>query len=338
MKKENKGISLISLIIIILTIVVMIISGYFIFIYNDIGMKIGLNLQVLTKQINVEEELKNNEVLMGVTEVNGEGIIININDGGDLIHQEDLLILVDELKNSGSQAISINGVRIVNTTYIFCDGTVILIDGIKIGNPFTIKAIGNKDLIYGALTRNGGYIETLNKDKIEINIEKSELINIEKSNKKDIEQHRSISNNVTRLYESNKALGKIKTSGKGLEIVIIEEKAKLTALTFLQMINDLNSAGAEAISINGNRVTNMTDAMDISKKYVLLDSNLISSPYVIKVIGNTENLTKKIRANNSYFSKIENSGNLLQIMSKRLTVEQYIPQNGQSKMLVNYLK
>ena len=55
----------------------------------------------------MNEEISNNEILMGITDVTGEGIIINILDGSDLIHQEDLIILLDELKNAGSQAISI---------------------------------------------------------------------------------------------------------------------------------------------------------------------------------------------------------------------------------------
>ena len=60
---------------------------------------------VLVQNINkkeIEEAILENEKLLGITDVSGEGIIINIQDGSDLIHQEDLIILLDELKNVGS--------------------------------------------------------------------------------------------------------------------------------------------------------------------------------------------------------------------------------------------
>lgn len=163
MRKENKGagadsisaqkgITRIAIVLIVCSVLVL---AYAIFIYSNSIEKINLIYKSITKQINVEDEIQENETLMGISDVSGEGITININDGKDLIHQEDLIIMIDELKNAGSQAISVNGIRVVNSSYIFCDGTVILIDGVKIGNPFIIKAIGNKELIYGAITRNG---------------------------------------------------------------------------------------------------------------------------------------------------------------------------------------
>ena len=104
-----------------------------------------------SNNLNLESELISNEKLLGLSNVSGEGIIINVQDGDDLIHQEDLLILLDELKNAGAQAISINDIRITNYSYIRCDGSVILLDGIKIGNPFCIKALGNSNLLYSSL-------------------------------------------------------------------------------------------------------------------------------------------------------------------------------------------
>ena len=70
-------------------------------------------------------------------------------------------MLVNELKNAGAEAISINDERIISTTSITCDGTVILINGNKISSPFTIKAIGSPALILGAIQRTGGLLEEL---------------------------------------------------------------------------------------------------------------------------------------------------------------------------------
>ena len=120
-----------------------------------------------------EAELKKNNMLLGLTDVTGEGVIVTLkdNDAVDstkvldssylLVHDSDLLGIVNELKNGGAEAISINGERIVSTSSITCEGNVISINGEKISSPFVIKAIG-RPTMYSALSRPGGTIEYLN--------------------------------------------------------------------------------------------------------------------------------------------------------------------------------
>ena len=335
--KNNKGITVIKFIIILFIIITLItvVLAYF----QEIQQKTDIVYKAITKRIDISKEIAENEKLMGITDVKGEGITINILDGKDLIHQEDLIILIDELKNSGSQAISINDQRIINSTYIYCDGSVILIDGVKIGNPFTIKAIGNSETIYGALTRNKGYVETLKKAGIEIKIEKSDEIAIAKTNKNITSEYSLDSNKIERLYSSNKIVGKSSVIGEGLEIIIEETESKLTALSFLQIVNDLNSAGAKAISINGQRITNMTDMMDISGTYILINSNPIKAPYIIDVIGNQEKIENTLNYNNSYITKIKSKGNNVDIYRiKNIKIDEYVQKRDQNKMLSDYLK
>ena len=124
-----------------------------------------------------------------------------------------------------------------------------------------------------------------------------------------------------------------------MEILIEENKTKLTALSFLQIVNDLNSAGAKAIAINGQRVVNMTDMMDISEKYVLINSVPVDGPYVVDVIGNQNEIIKTLEYNNSYISKIKEKGNSIEINKiLNLKIEKYQTKRDQNKMLVDYLK
>lgn len=144
-----------------------------------------------------EEELRIANILLGLTEVSGSGIIIKLDDNQTvtaesigiydnisryLIHDEDLRTIVNELKNAGAEAISINGQRIVSTTAITCDGNVILINGEKVGAPFEIKAIGFQEMFIGALLRPGGYIEVLENDGIITSVEKQDKVTIPKYN------------------------------------------------------------------------------------------------------------------------------------------------------------
>lgn len=121
-----------------------------------------------------EEELQKNNTLLGLTNVTGSGIIIELEDGklensilaidnssDVLVHNDDLMSLLNELVNAGAEAVEINGQRVVNTSSITCEGNIIKINGEKIGSPFTIKAIGSQALLYGQITREGSYLNLM---------------------------------------------------------------------------------------------------------------------------------------------------------------------------------
>ena len=91
-----------------------------------------------------------------------------------------LSIIVNQLCAAGAEAISINDQRIVNTTAITCDGYVVRINGEKVGSPFVINAIGDKDLLYGELTKNGGTLYKLKKYGVLTSIKKVDSIEIDK--------------------------------------------------------------------------------------------------------------------------------------------------------------
>ena len=142
-------------------------------------------------------ELENSEIqinkankMIGLSEVKGPGVIVTLKDStlnpanafniSDLlVHDLDILSVINELKNAGAEAISINDQRIVSTTAISCEGNVININKVKVGAPFVIKAIGLPESL-SALERPGGYLEILKKYSIEANLEKSNEITIPK--------------------------------------------------------------------------------------------------------------------------------------------------------------
>ena len=84
---------------------------------------------------------------------------------------------------------------------------------------------------------------------------------------------------------------------------------------------------------------NMTDMMDISEKYVLINSVPVDGPYIIDVIGNQNEIIKTLEYNNSYISKIKEKGNSIEINKiLNLKIEKYQTKRNQNKMLVDYLK
>ena len=138
---------------------------------------------------SLEEQINEDNKLLGMTDVKGKGVVITLQDGVSnattlepsnlIVHDENVLSIVNELRNAGAEAISINRKRVVNTTAISCDGNVIIVNGEKIGVPIEISAIGLPEQL-SALDRPGGtlkYYEYLGK---RVNIAKSQKVEIPK--------------------------------------------------------------------------------------------------------------------------------------------------------------
>ena len=137
-----------------------------------------------------EESIQEGNKAIGLTEVTGPGIIITLSDSkwdiknslnpsALLVHDEDILSVINELKNAGAEAISINDQRVIPTTGIICGGNVIEINKEKVGVPFEIKAIGLPEQLAG-LERPGGYLELLEDAGIQVTVERSNSITIPK--------------------------------------------------------------------------------------------------------------------------------------------------------------
>lgn len=137
-----------------------------------------------------EEKIQVNNKIIGLSEVKGSGIIITLKDSKKdiknalnpnelVVHDEDILNVINELKNAGAEAISINDQRVIPTTGIICGGNIIEINKEKVGVPFEIKAIGLPELLAG-LERPYGYLDYLKDDGIQVEVKKSNSITIPK--------------------------------------------------------------------------------------------------------------------------------------------------------------
>jgi uncharacterized protein YlxW (UPF0749 family) len=114
----------------------------------------------MEKQLQVVKELS------GYSDLVGPGIYISITDNqsnhivgetvmSDIVHDSDILSIINDLKVAGAEAISINGERVLSTTGINCGGPVILVNQESLTAPFVIKAIGDPKLLYAAVTAKG---------------------------------------------------------------------------------------------------------------------------------------------------------------------------------------
>lgn len=144
-----------------------------------------------SNSLKYSKRLEELESLLGYNTLEGTGIIITIRDAevssnvlnisDYLVHDKDLLQIVNALVNAGAEAVDINGQRIVSTTSITCIGNVIKINDEKVGTPYVISAIGSVEKLYGAMTMPGGYLSLLQDEyNLRVNVEKSNFVKVQK--------------------------------------------------------------------------------------------------------------------------------------------------------------
>ena len=137
----------------------------------------------------IEEELIELRLFSGLVDVTGSGVVVTIDRGEheySSIRDTDLLKLINELRASGAQAISVNNERLLAMSEIREAGNYMIINGKQISEPYIVRAISDKDKLESSITMVGGIMEELllymdvkieKKDDIIINkIEDEELL------------------------------------------------------------------------------------------------------------------------------------------------------------------
>ncbi len=136
----------------------------------------------------LQSEIEESKAIAGLIDLQGPGIILIMNDGSRelyegedanniIVHNVDVLNILNDLKVAGADAISVNGQRIISTTEIDCDGPTITINNRSYAQPFIIKAIGNPKQLESAIKAPGTYGSLLK--EVGLFIEAYTSVNIE---------------------------------------------------------------------------------------------------------------------------------------------------------------
>jgi uncharacterized protein YlxW (UPF0749 family) len=134
----------------------------------------------ITKSLN--DQLTKTELMAGITSVEGPGVTVTMNDSkvstpkGDnpsnfIIHDIDILQVLNELRDSGAEALSLNGERILSTSEVRCAGNIVSVNNKRYAAPFVIKAIGKSETLMSGLLMKNGIVEMLSQWNIDVIVE-----------------------------------------------------------------------------------------------------------------------------------------------------------------------
>lgn len=120
----------------------------------------------------LKKEIESIKLVAGLKDIKGPGIRLIIGDNeerqligeniqDDIIHDSEVQIILNDLKNAGAEAISINGERLIYRSEVKCGGPIIRINGRSSANPFVIDVIGDPKLLYSSVTAKKSFGWTL---------------------------------------------------------------------------------------------------------------------------------------------------------------------------------
>jgi uncharacterized protein YlxW (UPF0749 family) len=84
--------------------------------------------------------------------------------------------------------------------------------------------------------------------------------------------------------------GLVPVTGPGIRLTVTEETGQVDVQTMVDTIQELRTAGAEAIQVNGQVRVVADTAVEDAAGGLLIDGQLVSSPYVIDAIGDPHTL------------------------------------------------
>ncbi len=108
------------------------------------------------------EELNKVRIINGLVEVSGAGVEVSLDGPVGVVDVQDL---INELRNAGAEALTVNGERLTLYSVIASteDG-VMAVNGAQLSRPYILQAIGQPETMETALLRGGGLIATLERN------------------------------------------------------------------------------------------------------------------------------------------------------------------------------
>jgi uncharacterized protein YlxW (UPF0749 family) len=151
----------------------------------DARVKINLYEEATLYSGQLRRDLRNYKMALGLLRAKGPGIHLVLDDSAVepadsalIIHDYDILAVVNELRGAGAEVIAVNGQRITPFTAVRCVGVVIHVNDIAIPSPYEIEAIGDPKVLASALQLPGGVLSQLKPLNIKVTLQQVDSLTL----------------------------------------------------------------------------------------------------------------------------------------------------------------
>jgi len=111
-----------------------------------------------------EEQAQTLGILSGRLPAEGPGVTIDVVEGPEALDAFALFNVLEELRNAGAEAMEVNGVRLVASSYFEDSADGVVVDGQTIESPYRWSVIGDPSTLETALEIPGGAMASLRAD------------------------------------------------------------------------------------------------------------------------------------------------------------------------------
>lgn len=112
----------------------------------------------------LQQQVRQDLAASGLAPVEGRGVVVTLGDARSIerVLVKDLLVVLNELRASGAEAIAIDDMRLTERTRITAKpNQPLTIDGNPVGDQILISAVGDPDVLAAGLLMRGGIFEEL---------------------------------------------------------------------------------------------------------------------------------------------------------------------------------
>ena len=126
-------------------------------------------------------------ILIGTVAATGPGVTLTIDDTAPGVSPETMLDVVNELRAAGAEAMQIsaaNGtggqaaVRVGVDTWIVGDPGALVVDGVTMGAPYSVIAIGDPPTLAAAMNIPGGAMDSIERVGGTMSVQQAEAVNV----------------------------------------------------------------------------------------------------------------------------------------------------------------
>lgn len=126
---------------------------------------------------SAEDYLEVQQILAGTVPVEGPGVVIEVTDTAG-VSAQDMVHMLEELRNAGAEAIELSGVRIVAGSYFLRTDDGLVVDGVRLGPDHEWRVIGDTETIAVALSIPGGALDAFHNADAVVEVVKRPLVQI----------------------------------------------------------------------------------------------------------------------------------------------------------------
>lgn len=117
-------------------------------------------------------------ILSGRLPAQGPGVEIEVVEGGSALDAFSLFNVLEELRNAGAEAMEVNGVRLVASSYFEDTADGVVVDGQPISSPYRWTAVGDPSTLETALEIPGGAMATLRTDGARTTVRQQDQVEV----------------------------------------------------------------------------------------------------------------------------------------------------------------